>query len=39
MRVLSTKNAEEIRVSVEDGKQRMAKIIQRGSSLPLSDKF
>jgi len=39
MRVLSTKNAEEIRVSVEDGKQRMAKIIQRGGSLPLSDKF
>lgn len=39
MRVLSTKNAEEIRVSVEDGKQRMAKIIQRGGSLTLSDKF
>lgn len=39
MRVLSTKNAEEIRESVEDGKQRMAKIIQRGSSLPLSNKF
>lgn len=39
MRVLSTKNAEEIRVSVEDGKQRMAKIIQRGGSLPLSNKF
>ena len=39
MRVLSTNNAEEIRVSVEDGKQRMAKIIQRGGSLPLSDKF
>ncbi|MFQ3247405.1 MAG: hypothetical protein ACJAYF_001759 [Arenicella sp.] len=36
MRVLSTKNAEEIRESVEDGKQRMAKIIERGSSLPLS---
>ncbi|MGK0375904.1 MAG: hypothetical protein ACJA2E_002390 [Arenicella sp.] len=35
MRVLSTKNAEEIRDSVEDGKQRMAKIIERGSSLPL----
>jgi hypothetical protein len=39
MRVLSTKNAEEIRESVEDGKQRMAKIIQRGGSLPLSHKF
>ena len=38
MRVLSTKNAEEIRESVEDGKQRMAKIIERGSSLPLSHK-
>lgn len=39
MRILSTKNAEEIRVSVEDGKQRMAKIIQRGGSLPLSHTF
>ncbi len=39
MRVLSTKNAEEIRVSVEDGKQRMAKIIERGGSLPLAHKF
>ena len=39
MRVLSTKNAEEIRESVEDGKQRMAKIIQRGGSLPLNNKF
>lgn len=39
MRVLSTKNAEEIRDSVEDGKQRMAKIIQRGGSLPLAHKF
>lgn len=38
MRVLSTKNAEEIRDSVEDGKQRMAKIIERGGSLPLSHK-
>lgn len=38
MRVLSTKNAEEIRESVEDGKQRMAKIIERGSSLPLTYK-
>lgn len=39
MRILSTKNAEEIRESVEDGKQRMAKIIERGSSLPLAHKF
>lgn len=39
MRVLSTQNAEEIRVSVEDGKQRMAKIIQRGGSLSLTNKF
>lgn len=39
MRVLSTKNAEEIRISVEDGKQRMAKIIERGGSLPLPHKF
>ena len=39
MRVLSTKNAEEIRDSVEDGKQRMAKIIQRGGSLSLAHKF
>ena len=38
MRVLSTNNAEEIRVSVEDGKQRMAKIIERGGSLPLANK-
>ena len=34
MRVLSTKNAEEIRDSVEDGKQRLAKLIQQGGSLP-----
>ncbi|MFT5572460.1 MAG: hypothetical protein ACI9FR_001383 [Cryomorphaceae bacterium] len=39
MRILSTKNTEEIRVSVEDGKQRMAKIIERGGSLPLQHKF
>ena len=39
MRVLSTKNAEEIRDSVEDGKQRMVKIIQRGGSLSLAHKF
>ncbi|MEM7503190.1 MAG: cell surface protein [Pseudomonadota bacterium] len=34
MRVLSTKNAEEIRDSVEDGKQRLAKLIQQGGTLP-----
>lgn len=39
MRVLSTKNAEEIRENVEDGKQRMAKIIERGGSLPLAHEF
>lgn len=39
MRILSTKNAEEIRDSVEDGKQRMARIIQRGGSLPLPAEF
>lgn len=37
MRVLSTKNAEEIRDSVEEGKQRLARVIQRGGSLPLPD--
>ena len=36
MRVLSTQNATEIREVVEDGKQRMVKIIQRGGSLPLT---
>ncbi len=39
MRILSTKNAEEIRESVEDGKRRMAKIIERGGSLPLAHEF
>lgn len=39
MRILSTKNAAEIRDSVEDGKQRMAKIIERGGSLPLAHEF
>ena len=36
MRSLSTQNANEIRDAVEDGKQRLVKIIQRGGSLPLS---
>ena len=35
MRKLSTQNANEIRDAVEDGKQRLVKIIQRGGSLPL----
>ncbi len=39
MRVLSTRNAAEIRESVEDGKQRMARIIERGGSLPLLHDF
>ena len=39
MRKLSTENAEEIRSAVEDGKQRMAKIIQRGDSLALPHEF
>jgi hypothetical protein len=34
MRVLATKNADEIRESVEDGKQRLAKLIQQGGTLP-----
>ena len=34
MRVLSSKNAEEIRDSVEDGKQRLARLIQEGGTLP-----
>ncbi len=39
MRNLSTQNANEIRQSVEDGKQRLATIINRGDSLPLAHKF
>ncbi len=38
MRVLSTKNAEEIRDAVEDGKRRLTVIINRGDSLPLAHK-
>ncbi len=34
MRVLATKNAEEIRDSVEDGKQRLSRLIQQGGTLP-----
>ncbi len=39
MRVLSTQNAAEIRDSVEDGKQRLAKIVSRGDSLALAHKL
>jgi hypothetical protein len=35
MRDLSTKNAVEIRDAVEDGKQRLAKLVQSGEALPL----
>ncbi len=35
MRQLSTRNAEEIRVAVEDGKQRLARLVQEGKALPL----
>ncbi|MGI9328113.1 MAG: merozoite surface protein 3b [Pseudomonadales bacterium] len=34
MRVLSTQNAEEIRIAVEDGKQRLARLIAQGGTLP-----
>ncbi len=34
MRILSTKNAEEIRDSVEAGKQRLAQLIKSGKGLP-----
>ncbi len=35
MRTLSTRNAEEIRHAVEDGKQRLAKLVEEGKALPL----
>jgi len=35
MRVLSTQNAEEIRVSVEDGKRRLARLIESGAAKAL----
>ncbi|MEZ5998071.1 MAG: cell surface protein [Hyphomonas sp.] len=35
MRTLSTKNSEEIREAVEDGKRRLTKLIQDGSQLAL----
>lgn len=34
MRVLATQNAEEIRDSVEDGKQRLSKLLAQGGTLP-----
>ena len=39
MRKLATQNAQEIRDAVEDGKQRLAVIVNRGDSLPLPHKF
>ena len=39
MRKLSTQNAQEIRDAVEEGKQRLAAIVNRGDSLPLPHKF
>ena len=36
MRTLSTKNAAEIRDAVEDGKQRLAKLVQSGEALELA---
>jgi hypothetical protein len=38
MRKLSTKNSEEIREAVEEGKQRLSHIINRGNSLALPHK-
>jgi hypothetical protein len=35
MRTLSTQNAEEIRTAVEDGKQRLARLVEEGKALPL----
>jgi uncharacterized protein YaaN involved in tellurite resistance len=35
MRDLSTRNAQEIRDSVEQGKQRLSRLVQEGKALPL----
>ncbi len=35
MRTLSTQNAQEIRNSVEEGKQRLARLVEEGRALPL----
>jgi len=37
MRSLSTKNAEEIRLSVEEGKQRLARLAEQGNALQLEN--
>jgi len=37
MRDLSTKNAEEIRIVVEDGKKRVARLVESGKAMPLSN--
>lgn len=37
MRTLSTKNAEEIRASVEEGKQRLARLAEQGNALHISN--
>ena len=37
MRVLSTQNADEIRVSVEDGKRRLAKLVETGAATALEN--
>jgi len=37
MRELSTKNAEEIRVAVEDGKTRIARLVESGKALPIDN--
>lgn len=36
MRTMSTRNAEEIRNAVEDGKQRLATLVKEGKALPLT---
>jgi hypothetical protein len=35
MRVLATKNATEIRDAVEDGKRRLARLVETGQAAPL----
>jgi len=35
MRTLSTKNADEIREAVEDGKRRLSRLVNEGKALPL----
>lgn len=38
MRVLATRNAEEIRTSVEDGKRRLARLVESGAAAALEKK-